>query len=129
MRTTGPGLIAAHFFFLLALILLPVSTDLLATNRSSPMATFVYGLNLLLLTIVALVFRLVAVRHTPGRVVVRYDWIGLIGIITLFSIAVAVSFRAPDLSQACWYLALASPLLETWFGQRIAKQVGKGWTQ
>lgn len=129
VRTTGPGLIAAHFVFLLALILLPVSTDLYATNRASPMATFVYGVNLLLLTIVALVFRLVAIRHTPGRVVVRYDWMGLVGVITLFTIAVALSFRSPDLAQACWYVGLASPLIETWFGRRIAKDLGKGWAQ
>ena len=128
VRTTSVGLVAAHFLFLLALILLPVSTDLYATNRSSPLATFVYGLNLLGLTIVALVFRLVAIRHTPDRVVVRDDWLGLCGVIALFAFAVAVSFRSPALSQACWYVGLASPLVETWLGRRIARRLGTGWT-
>ena len=128
VRTTGPGLIAAHFFFLLALILLPVSTDLYAMNRFNPTATFVYGSSLLLLTLVALVFRLVAIRHTPGRVVVRYDWIGLAGVIALFALALAVSFRSPQMSQWCWYVGLAAPLVETYLGRRIAKELGHGWT-
>lgn len=124
VRTTSVALIAAHFTFLLALILLPISTDLYATNQLNPIATLVYGLNLLLLAIVALVFRVVAIRHSPGRVLVRYDWLGIAGVIALFTAAVAMSFRSPYASQVCWYVGLASPLVETWLSRRIARQQG-----
>jgi Endosomal/lysosomal potassium channel TMEM175 len=85
VRRASVSLIAAHFAFLLALILLPISTDLYANNQFNPVATLVYGLNLLLLTIVALAFRIVAVRHSPGRVLVRYDWLGLVGVVVPFA--------------------------------------------
>ncbi len=127
VRTTGPGLIAAHFCFLLALILLPVSTDLFALNRLNATSTVVYGLNLLMLTLVALLFRLAAIRHTPGRVVVTQDWAGLAGVIALFSVALFIAPQSPEKAQWCWYVGLASPLIETWLGRRIAKRFRHGW--
>ena len=127
VRSTGPGLIATHFAFLLALILLPVSTDLYALNRQSVVATVVYGTNLLALTLVALLFRMAAIRHTPGRVVVTQDWIGLAGVIALFSVALIVAFRSPEVAQWCWYAGLVSPLIETWLGRRIAERYTHGW--
>ena len=74
--------------------------------------------------VVALVFRLVAIRHSPGRVLVIYDWIGLAGVITLFVLGVALSLSAPGIAQWCWYIGLASPLLETYFSRKIAKDQG-----
>lgn len=124
VRVASVSLIAAHFAFLLPMILLPIATDLYATNQGNPVATFVYGLNLLLFTVVALVFRLVAIRHSPGRVRVIYDWIGLAGVITLFTLAVVLSQSSPGTSQLCWYLGLASPLVETYFSRKIAKDQG-----
>ena len=122
VRNTSSSLIAVHFLFLLALIVLPISTDLYATNRVSAVATFVYSLNLLSLAIIALAFRFVAVRHSPVRNVILYDWIGLVGVITLFAIAVALSFRSPPAAQLCWYIGLASPLVEAFLSRRIAHQ-------
>jgi uncharacterized membrane protein len=121
VRHTSVALIVTHFVFLLALILLPISTDLYATNQLTPVATLVYGLNLLFLSIVALVFRVVAVRHSPGCELVRYDWVGLIGVIALFALAVALSLRSPAASRTCWYIGLASPLVEGWLSRRIAR--------
>jgi uncharacterized membrane protein len=122
VRKSSVALIAAHFTFLLALILLPISTDLFATNRLNPVATLVYGLNLLLLAVVALIFRIVAVRHSPNRTLVAYDWIGLAGVIALFTLAVALSFQSPLYAQTCWYVGLGAPLFEAWLSRRIARQ-------
>ena len=124
VRFASVPLIAAHFAFLLALILLPISTDLYATNHLSPVATFVYSLNLWLLTLVALIFRVAAIRHSPGRRVVIYDWIGMVVLIALFSLAIGLSFSSPLTAQSCWYIALASPLIETYFSRKIAKDQG-----
>jgi uncharacterized membrane protein len=121
VRKSSVALIAAHFTFLLALILLPISTDLFATNRLNPVATLVYGLNLLLLSVVALVFRVVAVRHSPGRALLFYDWLGLACVIALFTLSVALSLRWPFASQVCWYVGLAAPLLEAWLSRRIVR--------
>ncbi len=124
VRVASVAFIAAHFAFLIPMILLPISTDLYATNQGNPVATFIYGLNLLLFILVALLFRLVAIRHSPGRVVVIYDWIGLAGVALLFTLAVGLSFSSPGASQLCWYIALASPLVETYFSRKIAKDQG-----
>src|SRR5262249_10861714 len=99
VRFASAPFIAAHFAFLLALIVLPISTDLYATNYRSPFATFVYGLNLWMLTLVALIFRLAAVRHSPQRTLVVFDWIGLVGLLVLFGVSIALSFVSPAAAQ------------------------------
>lgn len=124
VRFASVSFIAAHFAFLLALILLPISTDLYATNHLSSAATFVYATNLWLLTVVALVFRIAAVRHSPRRELVIYDWIGLVGLLALFSISIGLSFSSPLVAQACWYVAFVSPVIESRFSRKIAKDQG-----
>ena len=124
VRFASVPFIAAHFAFLLGLILLPISTDLYATNHLSPVATLVYAANLWLLTVVALVFRIAAVHHSPRRHVVVYDWIGLVFLLALFSISIALSFSSPLAAQACWYVAFVSPIVESSFARRIAKEQG-----
>ncbi len=124
VRRTSSGFIATHFLFLLFFFIVTLSTDLYATNRMNGVATFVYGANLLALTIVALLFRLAAVRHSPGRIVTRYDWMGLTGLIALFTVALAVAYRRPELAQALWYVGLASPVLETWLSRRMERAQG-----
>ncbi len=121
VRRASLSLITTHFAFLLPLILLPISTDLYATNQRDPVATLVYGLNLLLLSLIALTFRIVAVRHTPQRPLLVLDCIGLVGVNLVFALAVALSFRSPSAARACWYVGLAAPFVERWLARRIAR--------
>jgi len=122
VRTANVPLIAAHFGFLLGLIVLPISTSLFANNANGVVATVVYSTNLLYESVLALVFRYWALRNTPHADLTLVHHAPQTVLIVLFTLSLVVAFRSPSWAQALWYAGLLTPFLEMGVTRHLARR-------
>jgi uncharacterized membrane protein len=111
----GRGIVFLNLFFLLAIIILPVTNGLYGSYRLDGVVAVIYGFHLLVIASLNAVLWVLALRgrHDPQLLVTA-----LVPVV-VFVIGTATAFVAPKAAQFVWCLAFLSPLAG-WIAARRA---------
>jgi uncharacterized membrane protein len=126
MKGHSEGLAWRNFAFLLALTLMPFTSDLLGRYSDNPLAVTLFGLNLLAISFSTQWIYLYAAGHQLLDEERRSHYEELVGrvraLLTAVVVAVALIFAWTDtaLSRYVWLLFIVVPLI----GSRIAARIG-----
>lgn len=110
----GRSEVIGNLFFLLSIILLPVTCGLYGNNYDSPNVTTLYGFNLWLIALFNTALWAMAVAP-------RGDWLKLATpafSFVLFSFATLVCLVEPHWPKFIWPLAFLSPAISAWAEKR-----------
>ena len=101
----GRGIVFLNLFFLLAIIILPVTNGLYGSYRLDGVIALIYGLHLTLIAVVNVLLWILALRgrHDP------YSIVTALFPIFVFVLATGVASVAPEAAQFIWCLAFLSP--------------------
>jgi uncharacterized membrane protein len=119
MRGHSEGLAWRNFGFLLALTLMPFTSDLIGRYGTNPVAITLFGLNLVAISLTTQWIFLYAAHHDlikDGARSARDERIArvrVIYVLGIVAISLALGWRAPQLAKFVWLLFLVvSPLAE-----------------
>lgn len=110
----GRSEVIGNLFFLLSIILLPVTCGLYGNNYDSPNVTTLYAINLWLIALFNTALWAFAVAP-------RGDWLKLATpgfSLALFTLAVLVCLIEPHWPKYIWPLAFLSPAISAWIEKR-----------
>jgi uncharacterized membrane protein len=125
MRGHSEGLAWRNFSFLLALTLMPFTSDLIGRYGTNPLAITLFGLNLVAISLSTQWIFLYAAKHnlikdmarsTRDERTARVRAIFVIGIIAL---SIALAWTAPTLAKFTWLLFLVVPLMSERLTRRL----------
>jgi uncharacterized membrane protein len=117
MRGHSEGLAWRNFSFLLALTLMPFTSDLIGRYGTNPLAITLFGLNLVAISLSTQWIFLYAAKHNLIRDMARsirdertarVRVILVLGIVTL---SIVLAWTAPTLAKFAWLLFLVVPLI------------------
>jgi uncharacterized membrane protein len=113
----GRGVVFLNLFFLLSIIILPVTNGLYGSYRLDGVIAMMYGLHLTLIAVINAVLWILALRgrHDPHLMMTA-----LFPVI-VFVIGTAVASTAPEAAQYIWGLGFLSPLAG-WIAARVSAQ-------
>ncbi|MGO3932739.1 TMEM175 family protein [Rhodopseudomonas pseudopalustris] len=106
--------VLVNLFFLLSIILLPVTCGLYGNNYDSPNVTTLYSLNLLLIALFNTALWAIAVAR-------RQDWLTLITpafALVLFGAALLACLINPHWPKFIWPVAFLSPMISAYIERR-----------
>ena len=115
MKGHSEGLAWRNFGFLLALTLMPFTSDLIGRYGSNPVAITLFGLNLVAISLSTQWIYLYAARH---NLVVdaarsaedeRTARVRVVLVISIVSLSIALAWTAPKLAKFTWLLFLVVP--------------------
>lgn len=122
------GLAWRNFAFLLAVTLIPFTSDLLGRYGSNPVATTLFGLNVAALSLTTQWIHRYAVHHKlmkDGSRSAHDELVSAIrtaSLLVIVTLAIVVAWTAPRASPYLWILFAAVPFL----GERIARRMERG---
>jgi uncharacterized membrane protein len=125
MRGHSEGLAWRNFSFLLALTLMPFTSDLIGRYGTNPLAITLFGLNLVAISLSTQWIFLYAAKHnlirdmarsTRDERTARVRALFVIGIIAL---SIALAWTAPTLAKFTWLLFLVVPLMSERLTRRL----------
>jgi uncharacterized membrane protein len=101
----GRGVVFLNLFFLLSIIILPVTNGLYGSYRLDGVVAVLYGLHLTLIAVLNALLWILALRgrHDP------YSLVTALFPVFVFVLATAVAAVAPMAAQFIWSLAFLSP--------------------
>jgi uncharacterized membrane protein len=101
----GRGVVFLNLFFLLTIIILPVTNGLYGVYRLDGVIAVIYGLHLTLIAVVNALLWILALRgrHDP------YSMVTALFPVFVFVLATGVASVAPTAAQFIWCLAFLSP--------------------
>lgn len=101
----GLGVVFLNLFFLLSIIILPVTNGLYGSYRLDGVVAVIYGLHLTLIAVVNALLWILALRgrHDP------YSMVTALFPVFVFVLATGVASVAPTAAQFIWCLAFLSP--------------------
>lgn len=117
MRGHSEGLAWRNFGFLLALTLMPFTSDLIGRYGTNPVAITLFGLNLVAISLSTQWIFLYAARHNLIRDVARSTRdertarVRVIFVISIVGVSVVLAWTAPQLAKFVWLLFLVVPPL------------------
>jgi uncharacterized membrane protein len=115
MRGHSEGLAWRNFSFLLALTLMPFTSDLIGRYGTNPLAITLFGINLVAISLSTQWIFLYAVRHNLVMDVARsaHDErtarVRVALVLTIVGLSIALAWNAPELAKFCWLLFLVVP--------------------
>jgi len=102
----GRGVVFLNLFFLLTIIILPVTNGLYGSYRFDGLVAVTYGFHLTLIAMLNALLWLLALR---GRNEPQLLWTALVPV-AVFVIGTVVAFMAPNVAQFIWCLSFLAPL-------------------
>jgi uncharacterized membrane protein len=101
----GRGVVFLNLFFLLSIIILPVTNGLYGSYRLDSVVAVIYGLHLMLIAVANALLWILALRgrHDP------YSMVTAVFPVFVFVLATGVASVAPGAAQFVWCLAFLSP--------------------
>jgi uncharacterized membrane protein len=115
MKGHSEGLAWRNFSFLLALTLMPFTSDLIGRYGTNPLAITLFGLNLVAISLSTQWIFLYAARHNLIRDVARSTRdermarVRVILVISIVGLSVVLAWTAPELAKFAWLLFLVVP--------------------
>jgi len=115
MRGHSEGLAWRNFGFLLALTLMPFTSDLIGRYGSNPVAITLFGLNLVAISVSTQWIFLYAAHHNLIKDVARSTRdermarVRVVLVITIVGVSVALAWTDPRLAKFVWLLFLIVP--------------------
>ncbi|HEX4433640.1 MAG TPA: TMEM175 family protein [Acidimicrobiales bacterium] len=112
MRGHSEGLAWRNFSFLLALTLMPFTSDLIGRYGTNPLAITLFGINLVAISLSTQWIFLYAARHNLVMDVARsaHDErtarVRVALVLTIVAVSIALAWTAPELAKFCWLLFL-----------------------
>jgi uncharacterized membrane protein len=128
MRGHSEGLAWRNFAFLLALTLMPFTSDLMGRYSDNPLAVTLFGINLMALSLSTQWIRVYAARHNLIVDGQRSRYEELVGrvravlTVVVVSISLALAWTDTSLARYSWLLFLVAPYV----GSRIATRLDAG---
>jgi uncharacterized membrane protein len=113
----SPRQTVLHFIFLFSIVLLPISTALLGGSGATQPVIMVYGMHLVLISVLNLLLWMEFRR----RAIVRERIIGSMLTTAVFVGALAIGAVRPWLAPYFWYAGFAMP----WLGRRLCRLSSK----
>jgi len=112
----GRGIVFLNLFFLLTIIILPVTNGLYGVYRLDGVIAVIYGLHLTLIAVVNALLWILALRgqRDPHLLVTA------LFPVFVFVLGTAVAFVAPKVAQFTWCLAFLAPVAGWLAGRRAA---------
>jgi uncharacterized membrane protein len=117
MRGHSEGLAWRNFSFLLALTLMPFTSDLIGRYGTNPLAITLFGINLVAISLSTQWIFLYAAKHNLVMDVARsaHDErtarVRVALVLTIVGVSIALAWTAPELAKFCWLLFLVVPPL------------------
>jgi uncharacterized membrane protein len=111
----GRGVVFLNLFFLLSIIILPVTNGLYGNYRLDGVVAVIYGLHLMVIATLNALLWVLALRG-------RYDpqlLVTALFPVFVFVLGTAIAFVAPKVAQFTWCLAFLAPLAG-WLARRRA---------
>lgn len=102
----GRGVVFLNLFFLLTIIILPVTNGLYGGYRLDSVVAIVYGIHLTLIALVNALLWILALRDRPDSQML----VTALFPVVVFLCGTAMAFMDPFLAQFTWGLAFLSPL-------------------
>ena len=101
----GRGVVFLNLFFLLTIIILPVTNGLYGVYRLDGVIAVIYGLHLTVIAVVNALLWILALRgrHDP------YSMVTALFPVFVFVLATGVAYAAPMAAQFVWCLAFLAP--------------------
>ena len=117
MRGHSEGLAWRNFSFLLALTLMPFTSDLIGRYGTNPLAITLFGINLVAISLSTQWIFLYAARHNLVMDMARsaHDErtarVRVALVLTIVGVSIVLAWTAPELAKFCWLLFLVVPPL------------------
>jgi uncharacterized membrane protein len=117
MRGHSEGLAWRNFGFLLALTLMPFTSDLIGRYGTNPVAITLFGLNLVAISITTQWIWLYAAHHNLIKDAARSASdertarVRVVFVLGIVAISLALAWTAPQLAKFVWLLFLVVPVL------------------
>jgi uncharacterized membrane protein len=112
----GRGVVFLNLFFLLTIIILPVTNGLYGVYRLDGVIAVIYGLHLTMIAVVNALLWILALRgHRDLHLLVT-----ALFPVFVFVFGTAVAFVAPKVAQFTWCLAFLAPIAGWLAGRRAA---------
>ena len=102
----GRGVVFLNLFFLLTIIILPVTNGLYGSYRLDGVVAVIYGLHLTMIATVNALLWILALRGRHDRQLLATALFPVF----VFVLATAVAYAAPKAAQFIWCLAFLSPV-------------------
>jgi uncharacterized membrane protein len=132
MRGHSEGLAWRNFSFLLALTLMPFTSDLIGRYGTNPLAITLFGLNLVAISISTQWIFLYAARHNLLLDVARSAQdertarVRVLLVLLIVGLSIALAWTAPELAKFCWLLFIFVPPIAIRITRRLE---GTRWIQ
>jgi uncharacterized membrane protein len=116
MKGHSEGLAWRNFGFLLALTLMPFTSDLIGRYGSNPVAITLFGVNLVAISLSTQWIFLYAARHDLIQDVARSNRdermakVRVVLVISIVGLSMVLAWRAPRLAKFVWLLFLVVPV-------------------
>jgi uncharacterized membrane protein len=117
MRGHSEGLAWRNFGFLLALTLMPFTSDLIGRYGTNPLAITLFGLNLVAISLSTQWIYLYAAKHNLIRDMARSisdertARVRVILVLSIVTLSIVLAWTAPTLAKFTWLLFLVVPLV------------------
>jgi uncharacterized membrane protein len=117
MRGHSEGLAWRNFGFLLALTLMPFTSDLIGRYGTNPLAITLFGLNLVAISLSTQWIFLYAAKHDLIKDMARsaHDErtarVRVIMVLSIVALSIVLAWEAPTLAKFTWLLFLVVPLV------------------
>jgi uncharacterized membrane protein len=117
MRGHSEGLAWRNFGFLLALTLMPFTSDLIGRYGTNPLAITLFGLNLVAISLSTQWIFLYAAKHDLIKDMARsaHDErtarVRVIFVLSIVALSIVLAWEAPKLAKFTWLLFLVVPLV------------------
>jgi uncharacterized membrane protein len=127
MRGHSEGLAWRNFSFLLALTLMPFTSDLIGRYGTNPLAITLFGINLVAISLSTQWIFLYAARHNlvMDRVRSAHDEraarVRVALVLIIVGVSIALGWSAPELAKFCWLLFLVVPPLAIRITERLER--------
>ncbi len=132
MKGHDEGLAWWNFLFLLAITLLPFTSNLLGQYAENPLAIDIFGLNLVIASLSTLI--VISVAQRKGLVVswadpvaIRAGRVRALSIVAIVGISMGLAWSAPNAAKYMWFLiALVPRVLNRYVDRRWPIEGGTG---
>jgi uncharacterized membrane protein len=117
MRGHSEGLAWRNFSFLLALTLMPFTSDLIGRYGTNPVAITLFGLNLVAISLSTQWIFLYAAEHNLIRDMARSirdertARVRVVMVLSIVALSIVLAWTAPTLAKFAWLLFLVVPLV------------------